>query len=196
MRRLDTRPLKKLRNPARHLRTLAKWPARIASQLPDANELARIQSSGDRFWNYKVPVFSKLVEPPHATPETQRACIAAIFAAAEAIETSPRRPPNCRVACLVTTPWLFQSEVTLFFDDAYFRTFLPPQEKSRTTYEGGWVEAESADPAILAAIRPEAPAGLILHGGTHLREFDATYASSFGTRETASTNWVWAYACR
>ncbi len=191
MRRLDTRPFKKLRNPARHLRSLARWPQRIADQLPDADLLARIHADGDRFWNYKVPVFSKLVEPPHATPETQRACIAAILAAAEAIETSPRRPPGCRVACLVTTPWLFQSEVTLFFDDAYFRTFLPPQEKSRTTYDGGWVEAEPADPESLVAIRPEAPKGLNFHGGTRMREFDDTWG-----RESTSINWVWAYDYR
>jgi hypothetical protein len=35
---------------------------------------------------------------------------------------------NCRVACLVTTPFLFQSEVTLFFDEAYFSGFLPVSE--------------------------------------------------------------------
>lgn len=191
MRRLDTRPLKKLRNPQRHLRSLAKWPARIVSQLPDSETLARIHANEERFWNYKVPVFSKLVEPPHATPETQRACIAAILAAAEAIETSPRRPPNCRVACLVTTPFLFQSEVTLFFDDAYFRTFLPPTGKSRTTYDGGWIEAEPADPANLAAIQPEAPAKLDFHGGTRLREFDETWG-----RDSERINWVWSYGWR
>lgn len=191
MRRLDTRPLKKLRNPARHLRSLAKWPSDIADQLPDADLLARIHDSGDRFWNYKVPVFSKLVEPPHATPETQRACIAAILAAAEAIETSPRRPPNCRVACLVTTPFLFQSEVTLFFDDDYFRTFLPPQEKSRAEYAGGWVEAESADASAIADIRPQAPAKLEFHGGTRLREYDEAWG-----RDSDRINWVWAYAFR
>ncbi|MDP3494000.1 MAG: DUF3916 domain-containing protein, partial [Hyphomonadaceae bacterium] len=143
MRRLDVRPLKKLRNPARHLRALARWPERIVEQLP-----ALEQAAGERFWNFKVPVFSKLVEPPHATAETQRACIAAIFAAAEAIELSDRRPENCRVACLVTTPFLFQSEVTLFFDEDYFRSFLPVSGKSRTEYDGGWVEAEPADPVV------------------------------------------------
>ncbi|HOY77945.1 MAG TPA: DUF3916 domain-containing protein [Hyphomonadaceae bacterium] len=191
MRRLDTRPLKKLRNPQRHLRALAKWPAQIIDQLPDADLLARIHASGDRFWNYKVPVFSKLVEPPHATPEAQRACIAAILAAAEAIETSPHRPPNCRVACLVTTPFLFQSEVTLFFDDDYFRTFLPPKEKSRASYDGGWVEAEPADPSSLAAIRPADHAKLEFQGGTRLREYDEAWG-----RDSDRINWVWAYAWR
>ena len=191
MRLLDTYPLKKLRNPARHMRALAKWPGEIAAQLPDAETLARIQADGDRFWNYKVPVFSKLVEPPHATPNAQRACIAAILAAAQAIETSPRRPPNCCVACLITTPFLFESEVTLFFDDDYFRTFLPPKQKGRTDYDGGWVEAEAADPAAIAAIRPEAPAALDFFGGTRLREFDEAWG-----RDSERINWVWAFARR
>jgi hypothetical protein len=121
MRRLDLHPQKKLRNPGRHLRQLARWPRRIIDQLPDAALLA-----GSRFWNFKVPVFAKLVEPPHATLEIQRACVAAIFAAAEALERSSRRPPDCRIACLVTTPFVFESEVTLFFDEDYFRSFLPP----------------------------------------------------------------------
>ena len=66
MRRLDLYPKKKLRNPARHLRELARWPERIIDQLPDPAQLA-----GQRYWNFKVPVFAKLVEPPHATQEAQ-----------------------------------------------------------------------------------------------------------------------------
>jgi len=186
MRRLDLHPRKKLRNPARHLRALAKWPERIVDHLPDAELLA-----GERFWNFKIPVFSKLVESPHATAETQRACLAAIFAAAEALEHSPRRPRDCRVACLVTTPFLFQSEVTLFFDENYFLTFLPPAKISRTDYDGGWIEAAPADAATIASIAPHTPAGLEFFGGTALHEVDHAWE-----RDIDYVNWVWAYPRR
>ena len=186
MRRLDIRPRKKLRNPARHLRSLARWPDQIVKQLPAGADLA-----GERFWNFKVPVFAKIVEPPHATPEAQRACITAIFAAAEAIERSDRRPKGCRVACLVTTPFLFESEVTLFFDDDYFRTFLPVSEKSRTAYEGGWVEAEPADAGAIAGIMPKTPEGLAFHGGNILREYDPAWG-----RDSERFNWIWAFERR
>ena len=186
MRRFDVRPLKKLRNPARHLRALAKWPERIVGQLPDARDLA-----GERFWNFKVSVFSKLVEPPHATMEARRACIAAIFAAAEAVERSEKRPKNCRVACLVTTPCLFESEVTLFFDDDYFLTFLPPAEKSRIEYSGGWVEGEAADLESVSDQIPPAPEGLAFHGGVRLREVDEAWG-----RESERVTWVWAFPFR
>jgi hypothetical protein len=191
MRRLDLKPLKKLRNPDRRLRELARWPETIAEGLPDATALAE-----GRFWNFKVPVDSKLVEPPHATPETQRACLAAIFAAAEAVERSARRPSGCRVACLVVTPWMFSSEVTLFADEDYFRTFLPPQPglpsgASRATWEGGWVDAASADAGALAPMLPPAPEGLAFMGGTMLTEFRSGTGETFGR-----INWVWAYPRR
>lgn len=186
MRRLDVRPLKKLRNPARHLRSLARWPERIVGQLPGPGDLA-----GERFWNFKVPVFSKLVEPPHATADAQRACIAAIFAAAEAVERSEKRPRNCRVACLVTTPFMFESEVTLFFDDDYFRSFVPVSETSRTDYDGGWIEASPADAATVAGIVPSAPTGLQFLGGTVLREFDEMWG-----RDAERVNWVWSFERR
>src|SRR5262245_2745556 len=110
MRRLDLRPSKKLRNPGRHLRALARWPQRIVSHLPTGAHLEEQIRTGRGFWNFKIPVFEKLSDPPHATPATQCACIATLFAAAEAVERAPNRPRNTRIACLVTTPFLFQSE--------------------------------------------------------------------------------------
>jgi hypothetical protein len=188
MRRLDLHPHKKLRNPGRHLRQLARWPERIVRQLPTSE-----QREGERFWNFKVPVFSKVVEPPHATAETQRACIAAILAAAEAIERSDVRRGECRVACLVTTPFLFQSEVTLFFDEDYFRTFLPEasEDAPRAMYEGGWVESGPAEPGEIAAILPSAPDGLAFKGGVWMRQFETGWA-----RPIESATWVWAYSFR
>jgi len=187
MRRLDLHPRRKLRNPGRHLRALARWPERIVEQLP-----TQAAVDGERFWNFKVPVFSKLVEPPHATPETQRACIAAIFAAAEAVERSVRRPQGCRVACLVSTPSLFNSEVTLFFDDGYFRTFLPEEDPKRHVFEGGWVEAETADEREMSALAPAAPEGLAFFGGLLLRQYDPVW----GPEPVEGTTWVWAFDFR
>jgi len=187
MRRLDLHPKKKLRNPARHLRQLARWPEQIIDQLPGGPQL-----QGQRFWNFKVPVFAKLVEPPHATPEAQRACIAAIFAAAEAVEHSDKRPQGCRVACLVTTPFLFESEVTLFADEDYFRSFLPVADKKHTEFDGGWIEASPANASPLAPILPPAPDGLVFHGGTLLREYDPEW----GETPVERVNWLWSFPRR
>jgi len=187
MRRLDFRPLKKLRNPGRHLRALARWPERIVGQLPDAGLLA-----GETFWNFKIPVFSKLVEGRYATDEARRACLAALFAAAEAVERSERRPAGCRVAVLVTTPQLFDSEVTLFLNEDYFAGFRPMIRTERTPYDGGWVEGAPANPVELAGVLPPAPDGLEFLGGTRLTQMD----DQWGEEPVVRTNWVWAFPRR
>ncbi len=187
MRKLDIHPDKKLRNPGRHLRALSRWPEQIVQQLPSPE-----QCEGARYWNFKIPVYSKLVDPEHATLATRRACLAVILAAAEAVERSPHRPADCRVACLVSTPSLFQSEVTLFFDDAYFETFLPREEGKRTYFDGGWVEDEPADIADLGDLAMPAPEGMELRGGVLLRQYDPAW----GPKPVEQTTWVWAYGRR
>ncbi len=188
MRRLDLHPKRTLRNAQRHLRGLAQWPDRIAEGLPTPE-----QQGSERFWNFKLPVFQKVVDPPHATGEAQRVCVAAMFAAAWAIEHSARRPEGCRVACLVTTPFLFESEVTLFFDEPYFRTFLPEASANakRATYDGGWVEGGAADAGDVPAFVPPAPDGLSFHGGVWLRQFEDGWE-----KPVEKTTWVWAFARR
>jgi hypothetical protein len=187
MRRLDLHPLRKLRNPDRHLRALARWPERLVAQLPTAGQCA-----GERFWNFRVPVYSKLVDPPHAILQTQRACLAAILAAAEAVEKSERRPPDCRIACLVSTPSMFQSEVTLFFDEDYFQTFLPREEGKRTYFEGGWVEDEPVEADALGDLAVTAPEGMTFHGGVLLRQYDPAW----GSKPVEQMTWVWAFERR
>ncbi len=188
MRRLDLSPQKKLRNPARHVRSLARWPDSVELDLPETDEL-----KGQRYWAFKIPVFSKAVEPPHATRETQRACIAALFQAAARIEASRVRPAGCRVAVLATTPFLFQSEVTLFPDEGYYGSFLPPAKYSRTKIDGGgWIESGAADLSEIADILPEAPAGLVFRGGTRLTQFEPEWGES----PEARVNWVWSFERR
>ena len=190
-RRLDTRPAKKLRNPGRHMRALARWPEWIEERLPEP-----WQVEGDRYWNIKVPAWEKVIDPPHATVETQSVCLSAILAAAAALEASPRTPRPCRVACLVESPGMFGSEVTLFFDDDYFRTFLPPEAPSRTVYGDSWVTAERADPAVIGVIRPAEPAGMTFHGGTRMEGFDADEDEPGGGYAWMRYNWVWSFERR
>lgn len=191
-RRLDLHPDKKLRNPGRHLRQLARWPERIVGELAALGERDPKAHLGRRFVNFKVPVFQKLVEPPHATVEKQRACMAAILDAARAIEMSDKRPVDCRVACLISTPTLFNSEVTIFFDEDYFRTFLPREEGKRNYFDGGWIEDELVEADALGDLRVEAPVGMEFFGGTLLRQYDP----SWGPRPVEQVTWVWAYPRR
>lgn len=191
-RRLDIHPSKKLRNPGRHLRQLALWPERIVDEMVARGARDAAGHFGGRFWNFKVPVFQKLVEPPQATVETQRACILAVMQAAEAIETSDKRPADCRVACLVSTPALFNSEVTVFFDEDYFQTFLPREEGKRNYFDDGWIEDEPVDAEALGDLRVDPPIGMDFFGGTLLRQYDP----SWGPKPVEQVTWVWAFPRR
>lgn len=173
------------------MRGFARWPDLIEEHLPEQSQV-----EGERFWNFKIPVWEKAVDPPHATVETQRTCLAVILAAMARLEASARTPRPCRVACLVETPGLFGSEVTLFFDEDYFRTFLPPAGASRTEYQYGWVTAEPADPAVIAAIRTPEPDGMTFHGGTRIEQLDTGWDEGGGGRQWTSYTWVWSFERR
>jgi len=93
---------------------------------------------------------------------------------------------------LLRTPFLFGSDVTLFFDEDYFRTFLPAASASarRSLHDGGWVEAGPADAAAIQSIAPPLPDGLGLEGGVWLREFEE------GRGVSERMTWVWAFRFR
>lgn len=191
-RRLDLYPSKKLRNPGRHLRQLARWPEWIAGDLAALGARDPEAHFGGRFVNFKVPVFQKLVDPPHATLATQLACLRAIFDAAQAVEKSDKRPADCRVACLVSTPSLFNSEVTVFFDEDYFRSFLPREEGKRNYFDDGWIEDEPVEAEALGPLRMAPPEGMEFFGGTLLRQYDPAW----GRKPVEQVTWVWAYPRR
>ncbi|MFI6046295.1 DUF3916 domain-containing protein [Nocardia sp. NPDC051321] len=184
MRRLDLNPTKKLRNPGRHLRQLALWPERIVDQIPGS-----ATRTDQRYWNFKIPVFNKLVDSPQTTNAIRKECLAILFAAADAVEKSLRRPPNSRIACLVTTPDLFSSEVTIFLSEDYFNGFRPVSDTQRTEYPGGWIETSPADPTLLEPIRRPEPADLAFLGGTRFLEFDEDWPDQRSIR----THWTWTY---
>ncbi len=73
MRRPDLHPDRKLRNPARHLRQLARWPSGSCEQLPTAADLQGATEPRSRY----SPRWPRSSPPP----EVQHTCIAAMFAA-------------------------------------------------------------------------------------------------------------------
>lgn len=188
MRRLDFHPKRRLRNPGRHLRSLARWPERIITQLPTNAEL-----EGSAFSNFRIPAYAKLLEPPHTRPEWLAAALQSVFAAAEAVERSPRKPEGVRVACLVTTPGLINSEVTLFADESYFQSFLPVAKSSRSEWEGGWVEGRAARPEELPEWIPPAPEGLRFMGGNVITEGEHAAPGEAEATGLSRIEWVWAF---
>ena len=131
MRRMSIhRAYAKVRGIRRHLRNLEKWAEGADNWNPQPYEHLP-------YWHCKIPVLDRLVEPPTTNPRIQKQVINSLLLAATKLAEHGKTAewPYCRSAVLLTLPYLFQSEVTLFFDESYYRSFyhqqnlLPDSEK-------------------------------------------------------------------
>lgn len=123
MRRMSIhRRYAKVRGVRRHLRSLQQWAEGADRWDPQPYDHLP-------YWHYKIPVLDRLVEPPTTHPNIQRQVINALLLAATklAAQSQTAEWPYCRVAALLTLPYLFQSEVTVFFDESYYRSFYHQQ---------------------------------------------------------------------
>ena len=108
---------KKLRGVPRRLRSLEKWASRFEG-------FSRPQTTNEeKYFNWKIPVHSALVEGNQTTIEIQALCVMQLLRMAEFLaDAAPDNPKRYyRVACLLTWPWLHQSEVTIFYNQDYYK---------------------------------------------------------------------------
>ena len=111
---------KKLRGIPRRVRALEKWALSFSGHVrPRSEEL-------ERYFNWKIPVHSALVQGCQTNLEIQSRCAAQLLKAASCLSEASRGISNgyYRVACLFVWPWLYQSEVTIFYDKDYYESFL------------------------------------------------------------------------
>lgn len=112
---------KKLRGVPRRLRALETWAARFEGVVRPRSDYA------ERYWNWKIPVHAALIEGHQTNLAIKSRCVAALLTAAQhlANAAATARPDGYyRVAGLITWPWLFSSEVTIFYDKEYYEGFL------------------------------------------------------------------------
>jgi hypothetical protein len=111
---------KKLRGIPRRMRALERWSSTFTG-------LYRPRSAEqERFFNWKIPVHVFLVQGRQTNAEIQSFCVTQLLKAATHLATASRAAANeyYRVACLIVWPWLHQSEITIFYDKAYYQSFL------------------------------------------------------------------------
>lgn len=120
MRQLSLRPDQKLRGINRRLRALHTWASGFEGWFPP--EAGR----NSRFNNFKIPVLDRLVRPPQTTRAIQATCITELLRAAQRLAAA--KPAHlhktCRIGVLLTLPDMWDSEVTVFYDLDYYRSFL------------------------------------------------------------------------
>ena len=110
---------KPLRGIPRRLRALERWAASFREEFYPRSEHM------ERYSHWKIPVHEALVEGPQARIEVQAFCIQQLLEAANYLsEAADHSQGYYRVACLLTWPWVHQSEVTVFYDRDYYLGFL------------------------------------------------------------------------
>ncbi|WP_433738813.1 DUF3916 domain-containing protein [Pseudomonas putida] len=118
MRRIavNNKPLKGIH---RRLRALEHWASTFRDEFHPRSEHM------ERYTHWKIPVHAALVEGPHARIEDQAFCIQQLLEAACHLSNAADRTQGYyRVACLLTWPWVHQSEIAIFYDQDYYLRFL------------------------------------------------------------------------
>jgi hypothetical protein len=110
----------KLRGIPRRMRALEKWAQGFEGCVRPRSEAQEL------FCNWKLPVHSALVQGRQTHPELQARCVGQLLKAAAHLSEAAHGVSHgyYRVACLITWPWLHQSEVTVFYDRAYYEGLL------------------------------------------------------------------------
>jgi len=119
----------KVRGIRRRLKALDRWVDSFEGYDPP--------HEGHAYYNFKVSILDRLVEPPTTTFSLQRYTLNTLLNVAMHLRRSPIRQqvPYYRVAVLVTWPCMFSSEATVFYDPDYYSSFwnrseTPSQLKS------------------------------------------------------------------
>ena len=186
-RRLDLHPRKKLRNPGRHLRALTAWASDPCRWLPENKTL---EAWGAEYWHCKVPIYDKLVSSRDTTPAIRKAVAQSLLDAAGNVSKAVALRRKSRVACLIDPENLFGSEVTIFFDDRYFQTFLPPSAYETTRGATFTISTKPASMELVQAWGLTVPKGFVDFGG-YLRSVCEDDEPHTAFR---SLNWVFAEA--
>jgi len=96
---------KPLRGIHRRFRALEHWASTFRDEFHPRSERM------ERYTHWKIPVHEALVEGTHARIEDQAFCIQQLLEAASHLSNAADRSQSYyRVACLLTWPWVHQSD--------------------------------------------------------------------------------------
>ena len=167
MRRIDLRPQKKLRNPARHCRSLEAWALSFDSFFPTPEMTDR------GLWYEKIGFSEKVVSPPHITPDVQAFCTRTMIDTARRIwNARPGDLKDARVYTYLTYPNMFGSFLEVAFERNAHLFFSLPGNAGRIGDDTSWCEYTPLDSGAFPGRNLEIPDGFQI-AGCSVREYDA-----------------------
>ena len=80
---------------------------------------------GQEYWNFKIPVHQLIVEGPNTKKLIKLECAKLLLESVSVlIKNKPPELSSSRVVAIISDPNFFSSEITVFFDEDYFKTFF------------------------------------------------------------------------
>jgi len=107
---------------------MPKWAVLEYSELSD-------EAKGRKYWDFKLPVDSGLVEGPHASHQLRKLCAEQLLQTGRALRDSIKGPGFLKVVVSIDDPAWFGSRVSVFQDREYHEGFFNRNDPEQT-----WVE--------------------------------------------------------
>ena len=109
------RPNQKVRGVSRRIRAFKQWVKATENFFPPGEEQRE-------YWNEKMPVLDRLVNPPTTTRSIQSQCANLLLqAGSDRVAASHCKPDSSMVTVLLTLPNLHSSEICIYFNKAYLK---------------------------------------------------------------------------
>jgi hypothetical protein len=121
----------------RRLNNLKKWANSCLGFYPDENYKT--------YWNCKLPITDSIVCKNPSKEVVQECLQALVNAVSNLIKTKKQLNPSAqsKILCLISDD-LYQSEITIFFDKAYYTHFF-----NRTSVEFSWTPINDQKRSLL-----------------------------------------------
>lgn len=135
----------------------------------------------EEFQNVRLPADAKTISPEYGSEGFRREVVQSLVDTAAAIAgNKPEGAGHARVAAIVDWPLLFGSEICVFFDRDYERSFAPETERShgRTFWPGGWVRSAAPEQNLFETLNIALPEGFAAVGialTEYSKDTDHTY---------------------
>lgn len=164
-------PMKKLRNPARHIRSLENWSRSFDGFFPTPDMAYKGQ------WHEKIPVFQKVVSPPRTNPNLQKQCTQILIDAAIKLRSArPRELVDAKIYAFLTFPDMFYSMIEVAFEPNPHLFFNTEKHLERRGNDSYWSEYFDVISDRIGGMELRVPGGFNVLGAG-LRVYDANWMS-------------------
>ncbi|MPM60133.1 hypothetical protein SDC9_106980 [bioreactor metagenome] len=144
---------KKVRGQKRKLSNLKRRFESLSEFFPDDSYV------NDKYYHFHFPGAQNLVDSKNSTSKLRKTCIQLMIDSAYNLyKKRPESNVNNRIVCAIDLPFIWDSQVIIFYDKDYFKDFF-----NRDTDDQRWTEIKS-NSSIIDLFGLKCPDGFLVKG--------------------------------